>query len=220
VRAGPALAWNARVRAILLAVVLVAVPSIAYAGDGFFVPPMRLDWGPQMSSKDTEPAFQTVAGIHWASLYPKPRANIDVGIGIVVTNHMDGSDDDAAASTMSRTTRAAVRPTPEALSMFGGYVEVATRTNGNGWWRDWVGTRVESGRAELDHAPHPYVGVATRFSTEAFVAGAASASNGGIIGVFAIGFYAELSARTIKDVGTDWGASLGLTMRLPLIAAD
>jgi hypothetical protein len=165
---------------------------------------MRVDVGPVVQTEESSPGFECVAGIHWASLYPKPRANIDVGVGIVSI------------------TRSEAEPMkhgyPDPLEVFGGYVEVATRTNGNGWWRNWVGTRIESGGAWVDHERHAYVGVATRVSSEAFVAGASSGSGGGVIGVFAVGIYGELAARRIDDVGNDYGVSMGLTMRVPLIA--
>ena len=207
--AGSPLAKNARVRAfqIVGVLVLVSLPNLARAGSGGFVPPMRVDVGPEVSSVEPSPGFQCVAGIHWASLYPKPKANIDVGVGIVSTTRSE-------AEPMKQV------HTPDPLELFGGYVEVATRTNGNGWWRNWVGTRVESGGAWLDHRRHRYVGVATRVSTEAFVSGASSGGGGGVIGVLAVGFYGELSARRIDDVGNDFGVSMGVTMRVPLIAAN
>jgi hypothetical protein len=104
--------------------------------------------------------------------------------------------------------------------VLGGYVEVAYRPAGSSWWRTWVGTRIESGRAALDGAHHGYVGVATRVSTEAFVGGAASENRAILVGVFAIGLYAEVSARQVVDVGDDIGASVGVSMRVPFIAAD
>jgi hypothetical protein len=195
---------------------VLLLPSLAHAGSGGFVPPMRIDLGPEVSSEDRAPAFQVVAGIHWASLYPKPKANIDVGIGIVSDTRSNPDD----TTVMTADGRAFAVPGEERLQLFGGYVEVATRTAGNGWWRNWVGTRIESGGATLDHQKHPYVGVATRVSTEAYVAGGSGGGNGVLVGVFAVGFYAELSARKIADVGNEYGASVGVTMRVPLIAVD
>jgi hypothetical protein len=203
----------ARVR-LLLVVALVLLPSVAHAGEGLFVPPMRIDLGPQMSSEEARPAFQVVAGIHWASLYPK-KSNIDVGIGIVSDSR--GTAEDTMTTSGGR---AVVRPGEDRLQLFGGYVEVATRTGGNSWWRNWVGTRIESGRADVDHGKHAFVGVATRVSTEAYVAGGSGGGNGILIGVFAVGFYGELSARKIDDVGNDYGVSFGVTMRVPLIAVN
>ena len=165
----------------LAAVILVAtgalagavVPSTAHAGGGgAFLPPMRVDVGPSVSSIEDAPAGQVVAGIHWASVYPKGKAGFDVGIGIVST--FRGTDDDATA------TARVTDPMAEAddpLGVFGGYVEVAARTAGNGWWRNWVGMRVESGRAGWDHRSRPYVGLAARVSTEAYLSGAAGAAS-------------------------------------------
>jgi hypothetical protein len=198
------------VRTAALVICLVALPSIARAGNGAFVPPMRVDVGPTSSHVEPVPGLQVVAGIHWASLYPKPRANIDIGVGMVCVTH-GGDDDDMAAA------RTSGAPERERLGMFGGYVEVATRTAGGSWWRNWVGTRVESGRATIDGRKRAYVGVATRVSTEAFVSGGSSGSGGVAVGVLAIGLYGELSARRIDDVGNDLGASFGVSMRVPLI---
>lgn len=195
----------------ITAAALVALPSLAQAGSGGFIPPMRVDVGPEASHVEPVPGLQVVAGIHWASLYPKPRANIDVGIGIVSVTHGSAEDDMATARSSSS-------PEADRLGLFGGYVEVATRTSGGSWWRNWVGTRIESGRASIDGRKRAYVGVATRVSTEAFVSGGSSGSGGVAIGVLAIGFYGELSARRIDDVGNDLGASFGVSMRVPLIA--
>lgn len=197
--------------AIVLALVLA--PAVAHAGSGGVIPPMRIDVGPAVSGTAGDPAMQWVVGIHWASVYPKPRAGFDVGVGFVSVSHPGKSDDTMATARSSR-------PAPSPLELFGGYVEVATRTAGNDWWRTWVGTRIESGRADLDSAHHGYVGIATRISTEAFIGGAGGDHNSAFCGVFAIGLYGEVSARKIAGVGDDLGASVGLSMRLPLIAAD
>lgn len=196
-----------------LVLVLLLLPAVAHAGSGGFVPPMRIDVGPAVSGTAGDPAMQVVAGIHWASVYPKPKAGIDVGIGIVSTSH-PGRDTEPAG--VARTSAPAASP----LELFGGYVEVATRTAGSSWWRTWVGTRVESGRASLDSTNHGFIGIATRISTEAFVGGASSDSRSVFVGVFAVGFYGEISARRIVGLGSDLGASVGLTFRLPLIAVD
>ena len=206
----------------LAAVILVAtgalagaaVPSTAHAGGGgAFLPPMRVDVGPSVSSIEDAPAGQVVAGIHWASVYPKGKAGFDVGIGIVST--FRGTDDDATA------TARVTDPMAEAddpLGVFGGYVEVAARTAGNGWWRNWVGMRVESGRAGWDHRSRPYVGLVARVSTEAYLSGAAGGHDGIILGVVAIGAYAEVAGRRIDDLGDDVAASVGLSFRIPLVA--
>lgn len=198
-------------RLLALAVVLL-LPSTAAAGRGGIIPPMRIDVGPSISHAETEPAFQMVAGLHWASVYPKGRANIDVGVGVISATHFSDEGEDAALAERRL-------EEDEPLSLIGGYVEVATRTAGNGWWRSWVGTRVESGRASIDGRSSGFVGVATRISTEAYVAGADSSSGGAVLGVFAIGLYGEVAVRRIDDVGDDVGASVGLSMRLPLIVA-
>lgn len=201
-----------RLPALIAVAAVTLLPSIAAAGRGGIIPPMRIDVGPSISHVETEPAFQVVAGIHWASVYPNSKANIDIGVGVISASHTSDEGEDGSVSQR-------VLEGDQPLSLIGGYVEVATRVAGNGWWRNWVGTRVESGQASLHGRDHGFVGVATRISTEAFVAGADSGGGGAIIGVFAIGFYGEVAVRRIDDVGDDIGASVGLTMRLPLIVA-
>jgi hypothetical protein len=201
-----------RTAALAAAAAVLLLPSVAAAGRGGLIPPMRIDVGPSISHAETEPAFQVVAGIHWASVYPNHRANIDVGVGIISASHFS---DEAEDGTVSERVIAPDEP----LSLIGGYVEVATRTAGGRWWRSWVGTRVESGQASLNGRDTGFVGVATRVSTEAFVAGADSSSGGAVIGVFAIGLYGEVAVRRIDEVGDDIGASVGLSMRLPFIIA-
>jgi hypothetical protein len=203
-----------RVPSLAIAAAVLLLPSVAAAGRGGLLPPMRIDLGPSISHVDTEPAFQAVVGIHWASVYPNHKANIDVGLGLISATHVADEAEDGAVS--HRTVDGAEEP----LTLIGGYVEVATRVAGTRWWRTWVGTRVESGQASLHGRDHGFVGVATRVSTEAFVAGADSSSGGAIIGVFAIGLYGELAVRRIDDVGDDLGASVGLSMRLPFIIAN
>jgi hypothetical protein len=201
-----------RTAALAAAAAVLLLPTVAAAGRPGMIPPMRIDIGPSISHEETEPAFQVVAGIHWASVYPNHKANIDIGVGIISASHFSDEAEDGTVSER-------VISHDEPMSLIGGYVEVAARTAGGRWWRSWVGTRVESGQASLDGRDHGFVGVATRVSTEAFVAGADSSSSGVVLGVFAIGLYGEVAVRTIDDVGNDLGASVGLSMRLPLIVA-
>jgi len=193
-------------------VVVGLLASVAHAGSGALVPPMRIDLGPAMSKLAPMPGFQLVAGVHWASLTPSPRASIDVGIGMIGTLRRSSDQAEAGAPSNAR----AVEPAP--LSLIGGYLEVATRTNGNGWWRTWVGSRLESGRASQDGLGHAFVGVATRISTEAYLTAAGGGGGGGlVVGALAIGLYAEVAARRFDSLGNDVGVSAGLSMRIPLI---
>ena len=201
-----------RLAALTVVAAVTLLPSVAAAGRGVFIPPMRIDVGPSISH--AEPAAQVVAGIHWASVYPNHRANIDIGVGMISASGFGDEPGDAGGAA-ERT----IAP-EEGLELVGGYVEVATRVAGAKWWRSWVGTRVESGRATLDGRPSAFVGVATRASTELFVAGADSGGSSVMMGVFAIGIYGEVAVRRVDDVGDDLGASVGLSMRLPLIIAN
>lgn len=196
----------------IVAVVLITAGT-AHAGGGF-VPPMRVDLGAAFSETEHDVGGQVVAGIHWASLYPK-KTYLDVGIGIVSASF--GGPEDPPAPTPN------ARPAPvrDPLSIIAGYVEVATRPSGNGWWRTWVGTRVEAGQAAKDGDAQGMVGVAVRGSAELWIGGASSGGGGGMIGVAALGVYAELSGRRLSDDDrNDLGASVGVSFRVPLIAAN
>lgn len=197
-------------RAALVLAALLPASTAAAGHGGVFVPPLRVDVGPAVSQLDDDPAFQCVAGIHWASVYPNGRARIDVGVGLVSTTHGEGDPPPGAR----------VAPPDDALSLVGGYVEVATRTAGTGWWRTWVGTRVESGQATRGGERSGFVGVATRISTEAYVAGGSSGGSALVLGVGAIGVYGEVGLRRIDEVGDDVTVSAGLTMRVPLILGN
>lgn len=196
-------------RLVGVASIVLGLAAPAHAGGGF-VPPMRVDLGPAFtSSVDHEVGGQVVAGIHWASLYPK-KTYLDVGVGIVSTSF--GGPEEPRSKT---------GPVRDPLSIFGGYVEVASRPSGNGWWRTWFGTRVEGGRAAKDGDSQGMVGVAARLSAELWVGGASGGSGGGVIGVGAIGVYTELSARRLsEDDANELGASMGLSFRVPMIAAN
>jgi hypothetical protein len=200
---------------LISVVIVAALGGTAQAGNGGFVPPLRIDTGPAVSALETEVGVQSVIGIHWASLYPKGTASFDVGIGLITSfvPTDDAEPQPYAARELSSTHR------DEPLSLIGGYVEVAKRTAGNSWWRTWVGLRVESGQADKDGRSKPYVGVAARYSTEAYLPAAESGSGGGVLGVLAIGLYAELAGRRIDVIGDDVTASIGLSFRVPLIAA-
>lgn len=200
-----------RLVGIAAGVLVMAATATAHAGGGF-VPPMRIDLGTAVSGSEHALGGQLVAGIHWASVYPK-KTYLDVGIGIVSTS-FGGPEEPAPRKT-------GVRPGPvrDPLSIFAGYVEVATRPSGNGWWRTWIGTRIEAGQGARDGHDQGMVGVAVRASAELWAGTATSDSGGGLLGVGAIGLYGELSARRFEDDADDLGASVGFSFRVPLILA-
>lgn len=195
----------------IVAGVLITLSGTAHAGGGF-LPPMRVDLGAAFSESEHDVGGQIVAGIHWASLYPK-KTYLDVGLGVVSTS-FGGPEDPPTMHTSARPRER------DPLSIIAGYVEVATRPSGNGWWRTWVGTRVEAGQASRDGDDQGMVGVAVRGSAELWLGTAASGSGGGIFGVAALGVYGEMSARRFEDDANDLGASFGFSFRLPLVAAN
>jgi hypothetical protein len=201
--------------AIVMGMLAAAWPAgDALASDCIFIPPVRVDVGPATSQLDATAAFQTVAGIHWASVYPKGKARFDVGVGIVSISRLE---EEPPAMTTDPEATARRGPVSEPLELTGGYVEVAARTAGNHWWRTWVAGRVESGRATRDGEHEMYVGFAARVSTEAYLAGMDGGGNALVMGVAAIGVYGELAVRRHDQLGDDLTASAGLSFRIPLI---
>ncbi len=208
---------NAHLASILCAGVVVSLGGVAEAGRGGFVPPLRIDSGPAVSAIEPDVGVQTVIGIHWASVYPKGTASFDVGVGFV-SSFVPSDTATAEPDHLARET--SVDHADEPLSLIGGYVEVAKRVAGNHWWRTWVGMRVESGRAAQDGRAAGFVGVAGRVSTEAYLPAAESGGGGAVVGMLAIGVYAELAGRRLDALGDDVSASVGLSFRVPMIIAQ
>jgi hypothetical protein len=172
-------------------------------GGLILIPPARVDIGATATGLDEHPAFQLVAGVHWASLSPTPGTRIDVGAGVV---SLSGSGPDDPADKMD-----------DRLHLVGGYVEVATRPAGNGWWRTWAGVRVEAGEVERAGEDGEYVGIAARVTSEAYLQGMDGGGNALVLGTLAIGVYAEAAARQIDGVAADLAISAGLSFRIPFI---
>ena len=202
--------------AVVSAAALLLTAGVAHASHGgALIPPVRVDVGSALSGTQAEPGMQLLAGIHWASLYPGDTP-IDLGVGLVSTHFGPFGDADAT----SEGARARAASSAEPLELLGGYAEAALRHGGARWWRGWLGTRVEWGKAALDGRDHDFLGVATRCTVEIFGGTAGGDSrNAFVLGTAAIGAYAEVSARRIETVGIDVGASVGMTFRVPFIVA-
>jgi hypothetical protein len=173
-------------------------------GGLILIPPARVDFGATATGMDDHPAFQLVAGVHWASLAPTPGTRIDVGAG-VVSLYGPGSDEDPTDKM------------DDSLHLTGGYVEVATRPAGNDWWRTWAGVRVEAGEVERAGEDGEYVGLAARVTTEAYLPAVDGGGNAMIFGMLALGVYGEVAVRSIDGVAVDLALSAGLSVRIPFI---
>jgi hypothetical protein len=173
-------------------------------GGLILVPPARVDLGATATGMHDHPAFQLVAGVHWASLMPTPKTRIDVGAG-VISMYGPGSDEDALDKM------------DDSFHLTGAYVEVATRPAGNDWWRTWAGVRVEAGQVERAGDDGDYVGMAARVTTEAFFSGTDGGGNAVIIGTVALGIYGEAAVRQIDGVAIDLALSAGLSIRIPFM---
>jgi hypothetical protein len=172
-------------------------------GGLILIPPARVDVGATATGLDDHPALQLVAGVHWASLSPTPGTRIDIGAGVV---SLSGTGPDDPTDKMD-----------DSLRLTGGYVEVATRPAGNGWWRTWAGVRVEAGEVARADTDGEYVGMAARVTTEAYLSGIDGGGNALIIGTLALGIYGEAAVRQIDGTAVDLALSAGLSIRIPFM---
>lgn len=181
--------------------------TAAHAGGGF-LPPAKLDVGTiAVSDRHGDFAMGTslLVGLNWATLYPK-RTGFDIGIGYVGTflpepesRYLARGGDPVAPSQLA--------------SAHGGYLEVSLLANERKHMRTWI-----SGRGELlESNGQGGLGMATRVSTELWGGILAGAGNGGIVGVFAIGLWAELGVRELPNDGLARQLSMGISGRLPFV---
>jgi hypothetical protein len=200
-----------RAAALAVAVLATLVPArAALAGDGFFVPPVKVDYGALAFSTEqgTHAGSQWLVGLNLATIYPK-RIRFDIGVGYVGARFDNPFP--ATAMTPNRVTIVDGDPT---LSLHGGYLELSHRLFGDGPWRTWL-----SGRGELASVSGAAsLGAAARISTELWTGVKEAGRNGGIIGVFALGVWAEASARELGDRAVVGAASAGMSVRIPLMA--
>jgi hypothetical protein len=204
-----------RLLSLAVCVALAGLATRAEAG-GFFlaVPPLRADVGALAVSGDgVHVGTQVVVGVHLASVWPRDIP-VDVGVGLVSASVDDGS------GTVSKAT---VHDEPEAPSFVGGYLDLSSRMAGGPHWRTWAGVRGEALRGELDDEGRIAFGGVARVAAEIYVGGGGAASGGSggaaLIGVFALGVYADLSYRDLAGPLGGVGVSSGVTMRVPFIVA-
>ena len=191
--------------------VLTSLTTDVVAGGGF-APPIAVDFGSSvLSAKEgtvrTRTGTVLTVGLKWATIYPK-RTSFDVGIGYVGTVIRT---DDAPAHHSSKAP--AARNTLS--SMHGGFLEFSGLAAERSHVRAWV-----SGRAELLRSNDEAVlGIATRLSAEVWTGLSHSSHSGGVYGVGALGVWTELGVRRMPSLGLVQQVSVGLSVRLPVVAS-
>lgn len=167
--------------------------------------PLKIDIGAQgaNTSQGFLPGIELRAGIHWASLSPRPT-NTDVGLGVFGAV-LAGPENDAM---------------PDAKNdvLYGGlYLEIGQTLSRGGHWRTWASGRGEYLGSDAFGETQAGFGVAGRLSAELYASGVGIEPRGVFLGTYAIGVYAEVAGR---DLGRDVSAvqvSGGLTIRTPLV---
>ena len=200
-----------RAAALTAVVLALLVPArMATAGDGIFVPPVKFDYGAVTfaTPNGTHVGAQWLVGLNLATIYPK-RIRFDIGIGYVGARFDDPFPDPPVTPN-----KVTIIDGDRTMSMHGGYLELSHRLFGEGHWRTWL-----SGRGELASVGGAAsLGAAARISTELWTGVKENGRSGGVIGVFALGVWAEASARELGDRAIVGGASAGMSVRIPLIA--
>lgn len=167
--------------------------------------PLRIDIGAQgaNTTQGYLPGIEVRAGIHWASLSPKPT-NFDLGLGVFGAV-LAGPEDD----TM-----------PEADNdvVYGGaYLEVGQTLSHGRYWRTWASGRGEYIGSSSFGEEQTGFGVAGRLSAELYASGVGIEPRGVFLGTYAVGVYAEAAGRGLGDDVSALQVSAGLTFRTPLV---
>lgn len=172
---------------------------------GGFVPPLKIDYGTTTlisDSGNTRSASQLSTSLNWASLYPE-RTKFDIGVGFTAILDPKNSE---GAKTHNRTNRD--------FTMHGGFLEFSRLVGEEGaYTRAWLGTRVEMLRSN----GQTIYGISARLSAEIWKGLAFSEKNTAIFGVGALGLWAELGIRQLPNSEPLQHASVGLSVRLPLV---
>jgi hypothetical protein len=166
--------------------------------------PLRVDLGMQgaNTSQGYLPGVELRAGIHWASLSPKPT-NFDVGLGVfgaaLVGPALEGTE------------------TNNDVVYGGAYLEVGQTLSHGDWWRTWASGRGEYLASDSFGKESTGFGVAGRLTAELYASGVGIEPRGLFLGTYAIGVYAEAGVRGLGDDVDALQVSGGLTFRTPLV---
>jgi len=167
--------------------------------------PLKVDIGMQGASTTMGylPGLEVRAGIHWASLSPRPT-NTDVGIGVFGAA-LFGPED-------------AADPGGHDNVVYGGaYLEVGQTLAHGDWWRTWASGRGEYlGSSTFGHEQAGF-GVAGRLSAELYASGVGIEPRGVFLGTYAMGVYVEAAGRGLGEDVSALQVSAGLTFRTPLV---
>lgn len=188
----------------------LAHPGAARAGSGFAIPPAKVDYGFLTFSTDqgVHTGGQWMIGLNLATIYPK-RIKFDIGVGYVGARF-----DNPYPSPPIVKNRVTVLPDDAMMTLHGGYLELSHRLAGQRHWRTWL-----SGRGELSSVGGASsLGAAARISAEVWQGVMAGGNKGLLVGVLALGLWAEASARELGDRAVVGAASAGFSVRIPFLA--
>lgn len=169
--------------------------------------PLKVDIGAQGadSSQGFMPGMELRAGIHWASMSPRPT-NFDIGLGVFGAV-LAGPENDQM-------------PEVENDVLYGGlYLEGGQTLSRGSFYRTWATGRAEYfGRSSFGEEDAGF-GIAGRLSAELFASGAGIEPRGIFLGTYALGVYAEVAGRQLGNDVSALQGSVGLTFRTPTVFA-
>lgn len=194
----------------IAAIVVVLGVGTAHA-QAIVIPPLEFDLGASTASNTNVVTPELLLGLHWASLAWIP-SRMDVGVGWVAA--------DRVVDTTAKRARMADAP---AFAMHGAYASIGYALWDRRHLRVWVSARGEVIHANLAGKSMAITGGALRIAAELYQwdawAKATSCGAGVRSGSIALGVYVEVSHRTLpSEFGPD-GSTMGLTLRLPFLAA-
>ncbi|HTJ47253.1 MAG TPA: hypothetical protein VL463_34365 [Kofleriaceae bacterium] len=198
--------------------IVLGLGSVAHAGQGAAIPPIKLDFGAVRESVpgDVRDGGETMLGINLATIYPKEMP-FDLGIGWINIGTGDKPGEIVEAQPLTSTGGST---TPGAVTDHrwtnGWYVEGSGLLAGGEHWRTWLSPRLEMFPGD-DRTNY---GAVLRVSSEVWTGGFYSDRGLGVCGVLALGAWAEAGVRQEPNATTAHVAATGLSLRVPLIVAD
>jgi len=171
--------------------------------------PLKVDIGAQgaYSTRGFLPGIEGSVGIHWASLSPTPT-DFDIGLGVF----------GAALVGPEQQPMAGADDSMDNDVLYGGaYLEVGHTLSQGSFWRTWASGRGEYLGTSAFGKESVGIGATGRLSAELFLSGVGIEPRGVFLGTYAVGVYAEASARGLGDDVGMFQVSGGLTFRTPLV---
>jgi hypothetical protein len=198
-----------------LALVVAALSSAA-CNRGGIIPPTRVDLAPVTMNRGNglETGAHVAAGLHWASLYPRPDNPVDVGLGYAYDGFESPESRSPVAGPRPQSTGPASAD-PDAIHSV--YIAAERRIAGSEHQRTWVGGRGEIGFGAANGHTRMGTGLTGRLGWEIF-AGTKKHTRD-ILGVVAVGFFVEAGLRKLPGGKRAAVTSAGISVRLPLIVA-